>query len=453
MPPKRKCSCRDHDELSTSDSPVSSIVSSKKLKKTALNYLKDNNLLQSYHKYLCEGCYMFALNHATTAKYVFNEFCSLIENNDIEQDDFILLSRSYAKLIKIRLRGIKSDYVSKYIEGLLFENLWSDMDVAVREFFLEFCEEAASKNNCAINAYENLVQLASPSYIGPLNFAKTVISYFVTGSRQLVELNAAFSPSGSYVTVLEFLKSKAVNEQKVPELKDCIYFFDNNQIMARNWNVKYDLKPLISVVTTNACLIPPCETELQKNESFIPASWHYLQSINGGENIITENNNLFRGQRNEYINHVISEIMKTNDGPPPQKLRKITVEPVTGRSTSELRAMKDPYDDIPSNVSGKTNVLVLKPIPVNPCSFNSLEIVLDTIVEKSNKTWLAIGCDGLPFYLCSKVIDNIFICPHCGIKFTKTLAFENHIENENINVDLELCKKIKPFYCFLGLDT
>ncbi|XP_045199012.2 uncharacterized protein LOC123553344 [Mercenaria mercenaria] len=244
-----------------------------------------------------------------------------------------------------------------------------------------------------MNAYETLLQVINPKYIGPLNFAKTVISYFISGSRRIVELNATFSPSGSYATVLDFLKDKATKDHKLPESADCIYFFDNNQIIARSWKVQFNAKPLISVVTTVACLVPPTFLDLQNCERFMPANWLSLHGLNNEENI-PDTSASFRGERNDFLVKEIQNLSLTGCQPPPPKLRK--AEFTSGTAKSHLPEPNDSYADIESYVTGKTDIILLDPVLVNPCSFISLEVVLDNIIDNANKKWVLVGCDGLP---------------------------------------------------------
>ena len=81
--------------------------------------------------------------------------------------------------------------------------------------------------------------------------------------------------------------------------------------------------------------------------------------------------------------------------------------------------MSDPYDSVESCVIGKTEIHVLDPVMVNPCSFVSLATVLDSFIQNKTTEWIAVVCDGLPFYLCSKMIDNYFICATCKLEFKK----------------------------------
>ena len=58
---------------------------------------------------------------------------------------------------------------------------------------------------------------------------------------------------------------------------DISVFFNNNQIMARNWNVKDNPQALISVITIMVSQVPPVITTLQRNPQFKPSVW--LNSI------------------------------------------------------------------------------------------------------------------------------------------------------------------------------
>jgi hypothetical protein len=91
----------------------------------------------------------------------------------------------------------------------------------------------------------------------------------------------------------------------------------------------------------------------------------------------------------------------------------------------------------------KTEVKVLNPIFVNPCSYQAVVEVLDTVVRCNNKRWVVIGCDGLPFKLCSKIIENYFESPHCYELFTKKSNFHTHANTFNVNGDLDIHRKYK----------
>ena len=69
----------------------------------------------------------------------------------------------------------------------------------------------------------------------------------------------------------------------------------------------------------------------------------------------------------------------------------------------------------------------MDPIMVNPCSYASLVTVLDNIITKCYREWIVIGCDGLPYILCSRIIDNYYVCPTCHELFKKKESFFNQV--------------------------
>ena len=106
-------------------------------------------------------------------------------------------------------------------------------------------------------------------------------SFFIIGSRTVVELRSKYSPSGSYTTLLKYLEKYSEKSSKITNDKDIVIFFNNNQILSRNWNVTYNSKALISVVTTLISFCPPNAGELEKNPMLSPLHW--LHEVNTGD--------------------------------------------------------------------------------------------------------------------------------------------------------------------------
>jgi len=110
----------------------------------------------------------------------------------------------------------------------------------------------------------------------------------------------------SYSTVMDFLKHKAAEEHHIDGCDDCIYYFDNNQIMARSWTVQFDHKPLVSV-TTVVCLKPPSRTNLQNVEAYCLVKWLGCDEL--GITAIATTDVHSRTKRNKYIE---SELKKNS---------------------------------------------------------------------------------------------------------------------------------------------
>ena len=163
-----------------------------------------------------------------------------------------------------------------------------------------------------------------------------------------------------------------------PNDKGTIVFFDNNQILARNWNVKDDSKPLVSVITTLISLLSPVDTHHQKNPDLSLMKW--LRNVNPGEVIQLLNtkdlNTAFRKYRNEFIGNLLKElsneqinensVTKDDLDSSDEASRRVYFDDNSKLSYEINR--KDPYESITSHCTGKTEVKILDPIDLNPCS-------------------------------------------------------------------------------------
>ena len=57
-------------------------------------------------------------------------------------------------------------------------------------------------------------------------------------------------PGGSYTTVKYWLHNNSSTEMICPISADVITFFDNSQMLGRNWRVVFDCKAMISCITS-----------------------------------------------------------------------------------------------------------------------------------------------------------------------------------------------------------
>ena len=74
----------------------------------------------------------------------------------------------------------------------------------------------------------------------------------------------------------------------------------------------------------------------------------------------------------------------------------------------------NPYSSVECNCIGKTDVTILNPLDLNPCSYDSVSKVSTHIQTESNREWNIVGCDGLPYLLCARIIER-------GIKHIQTV--------------------------------
>ena len=436
MPPKRACSCSAHASTEVDNGNVYRI-SGKKYKRKVIEYLVSEGLLQPYHTYLCEACYTNGLDKIEDEDgklddepklYTFEEFVHCIEDECFDDVQNITLFTMFGKIMRKKLGSVKSCTDSSFLQQLNADDYLGNADENVLAFLNALALNDSDKKVKILNAYEHLVSLVVTNYIGALNFALNLITYFISGSRNIVDLGSRYSPAGSYSYVLNYLNKTSLNALKPPPNSDICVFFDNNQIMARNWNVKYNSKALISVITTMVSLVPPIITTLQKNPQYKPYVW--LSSIDIKEAGDVEKDRIFRIERNKFILKYIEILHK--------EIEQETSAPAAKKP--KVDGKTDPYGDVESHVTGKTDIKMMNPIMVNPCSYASLETVLDNIIINSNREWVEVGCDGLPFILCSRIIENYHVCPCCKELFKKKGDFIKHVNVHPVD-DISACKK------------
>ena len=95
----------------------------------------------------------------------------------------------------------------------------------------------------------------------------------------------------------------------------------------------------------------------------------------------------------------------------------------------------------------------MDPIDTNPCSYKSIGTVLKSIYNDGESEWIIIGCDGLPYILGPRLIENTFTCPECKVECTSQNEFDKHIASSHghINVPLNECKTYGHILLIPGL--
>ena len=89
---------------------------------------------------------------------------------------------------------------------------------------------------------------------------------------------------------------------------------------------------------------------------------------------------------------------------------------------------------------------VLEPIYVNPCSYESVAIVLRNIGRKcgitrhgGKRAWVAVACDGLPYTLCNRLLKSSFLCLTCSANLNgadECVQHENEFHEQSENVQI-----------------
>ena len=218
----------------------------------------------------------------------------------------------------------------------------------------------------------------------------SLISYFITGSRTVVELRSKLSPSGSYTTLLKCLYKYSQQSNKIPNDTDIVISFYNNQVLARNLNVKYDIKVMVCVVTTLISLCPPTAAKLQRTPALSPKEWLHEVNVGYGSHFykVEDIDNLFwLEKKKQFFADPLFEIVRElryNNGNVKDGIDKVTEK-------------KSKFNDC----EGKPDVTVLNPIDLNPYLYESVPKVMNHIQKESNRDWNIIGFTGLPYLLCA----------------------------------------------------
>ena len=262
--------------------------------------------------------------------------------------------------------------------------------------------------------------LAAPTAgtITPLFFALNLILYFVSGSKTIISYLSSISPAGCYTSVLKWFKDKTSKEVVCPADNDVNTFFDNNQVLARNWRVRYNAKAMLSVITSVIHIKQSIVTNFQNIPELDPYSWLYntqlpigniIESIHSFTNDSCER---FESLRNSFI---------------VERLNKVYLE-----QKQENEACSDIIDalmnndnfDLPPNPTNKDTysfldhhhpqlppkVTIGEPCFENPFPYDAVETVLRQLIRTTSvgdiRKWTIIGCDGLPYLLASRLLEK-----------------------------------------------
>lgn len=103
--------------------------------------------------------------------------------------------------------------------------------------------------------------LISSNIILPFSFCLNLLTYYMSNSKTVCNMYSSAHPAGSYTSVLKLIEH-AANPITIPFQHDVITYLDNNQVLARNWKVRYDTKAILSYVTTVVHFFPSPTTDL-----------------------------------------------------------------------------------------------------------------------------------------------------------------------------------------------
>ena len=116
--------------------------------------------------------------------------------------------------------------------------------------------------------------------ITPLFFVLNLIMYFVCGSKIVVNFLSSLSPADCYTSVRNLFRAITTDKIVCPSNTDLITFFNNNQVLSRNWRVRYNSKAMLSVITSVIRIEQFNPTTYQYQLELDPKSWLYNSILN-----------------------------------------------------------------------------------------------------------------------------------------------------------------------------
>ena len=125
----------------------------------------------------------------------------------------------------------------------------------VVDCFSRLCKMEANSKPGAFwiaKSIEQVHKARNSRLVLPSHFRHNLISYTLTGSKQVVRLNSSTSPAGSYTFVSNWLTENAKNEIVFPESTVRVVF-DNEQVVGKRYGISIDNSNTpISVITSHA---------------------------------------------------------------------------------------------------------------------------------------------------------------------------------------------------------
>jgi hypothetical protein len=277
-------------------------------------------------------------------------------------------------------------------------------------------------------------------YISPSSHAENMIIYQFSGSRVVCDVVGKLYGGGSNSSIQRTIEELAEEEPKFPS-GDLIVAYDNNQIIGRQYRVKWQGKIPISVITGVTAFTPVHPSFIQQ-QTFIP---NVLPSTGIGylrvkyERFHAEANDIHRSYRYDFISSRMDLIMK--DCVKHSRLRRDSV----AKSVKSENIFEGTRYGRVNEDGAKFYFHDQECIPINPNSSETVSKVFDHLLRKSeesdsSRNWIVVHQDGLPYNLGVELLRNTAICNGCGettTDITKHFRDEHPTKNEHFKYKYE----------------
>ncbi|XP_053374886.1 uncharacterized protein LOC123530450 [Mercenaria mercenaria] len=415
------CACRHHDQFSNGNASYIHQIRHKKIKVDVLNYMKKSDLIPRNASAICQICIDYVnanfLSPSTSKRKNSWKKEEIIDDilHNVDSNELGDIAEAIGKRIS---SDIEEDSVFSSVDYRDPGNLsnfkitqWLNdrNDVLVR-----FVKSAAGNGNnpkkevCIVTAVDSIYKARRLTHVAPLQFCKNLVNYYLSGSKVVAQLNNRQTACGSYSSLQRWLKANAQQPVQNERNSDQITFFDNNQVIARNWRVTFGHKTTASVITMLLHITPALYSNLQESPHLTPRQW-----------LFQENNSTTVASIRHYIKEAESKFDTIRNCFLASRLKAIVTEKKEQTTYSKgwfngpinKIDFADPYAWATScHPDEKPHVKVGEPALFNPCSYDSVKKVLKHVQDQchvgDNRTWTCVGCDGLPYVLGSRLIEK-----------------------------------------------
>ena len=341
-------------------------------------------------------------------------------------------------------------------------------------FFLKAL--TAEKTNRTTRPYklaliiEQIYAARNNKFVGPLHFSQGVVKWTLSGSKMAHTIDGVTTASGTITTLRKVLKDHAENHKNLCFTdNDLDIFSDNTQRKGKTSRVKEDGTTPVNVATNVVFIQKNPSTNFQSISQLSPTNW-LNQSDDYIANIIKLdedlNRNAFRPYRYMQVQKLIKHIEKSikvhgqnifdtisklNDikekdptkaicGKCDKEISKDCAScPFCKNSSQTISSRELLYGDIPHNhPNEKPSIKIGEIIGVNPNSRTTIKQVLENLCKQgkvgTERAWICLGFDGVPYRIASSLRDEILICSSCNKQIdSKHVSFETHVKNDHPN--------------------
>ena len=396
---KPQCAFHKHSEIA-GDEELNMRKIVKKWPSSFVRILREKGVISPFGSYICITCITHIENTAEYSSlkgghpYVGTVINDIDEGN-LDPDDLHniarALGRSQKNTVYCEAKSTSETY-SNNLGDLDIQQLITNRNAVLVNFLLEITglygssvENQRARFMPFICALDCILAAAYDRTVTPLLFLVSVLHYFVTGSKTVVNILSCLTPSGHYTILRKWFENYFSNKCLCPSGRDIISFFDNSQVLARNWRVRFNSKAMVSVITTLIHISPSVRTRLQYIPELDPSSWLYNAKLSI-EQIVVLMFSLIENCNRVYDTYRDRFIKSTMD--------KVTHQQVLGSDLIDNHIehpnldiapdnyIKDPYVFVPSTLeTGSPSVSLGEPCMKNPCSYESVRSVMDHLLD------------------------------------------------------------------------